>query len=509
MRVNRYGKRVGLLMLPVLLSALLISPIVSYTADDTYIHLQFARNILDGKGFSFNPGEPTYGSTSPLWVFLIAAGGMLSHDLLAVSKILSICFTFGALLLFALIVNMFLREYIYVFACTLVWSLDIWLIRWAPSGMETSLALFVMLSGLYLYAQERGSLKRMYLSPAVFALLTLIRPEGFLLYVICIVDSTVMVKKKAKHLVFFLLPYVVVLAPWVLFAYLQFGQIVPNTFIAKGSSPYSAFHLWNNSIGSVIKSITSSRLWELVFLLIWGAVSLKMYGIRGWWSRAKTNRFLVMAIWMTVLPAAYILGGLPIVSRYLLLVIPALILLGFYSLKKVLRYFQCSGTVQRWVLSIFVLVICAQNMVVGWTVVYPHVHQFTKGMRECFIPIGEWFAERTPPETTIAALDIGALGYMSRRRVLDLGGLITPEILPLLERYDPEDLADCYPGLQLPIPRAEYIVYRSKDPDGVTSLKELYEPLFTRRVASLGITADPGDTYYTVCRIRWDRVNYE
>ena len=35
--------------------------------DDAWIHFQFARNLARGDGLSFNPGEPTSGSTAPLW----------------------------------------------------------------------------------------------------------------------------------------------------------------------------------------------------------------------------------------------------------------------------------------------------------------------------------------------------------------------------------------------------------------------------------------------------------
>jgi len=41
--------------------------------DDAWIHFQFARNLARGDGLSFNPGQPTSGSTAPLWTLLLAA----------------------------------------------------------------------------------------------------------------------------------------------------------------------------------------------------------------------------------------------------------------------------------------------------------------------------------------------------------------------------------------------------------------------------------------------------
>src|SRR5437868_6061423 len=43
--------------------------------DDTYIHFRFAQNLASGHGFAFNPGQSLPGSTSPLWVVLLALAG--------------------------------------------------------------------------------------------------------------------------------------------------------------------------------------------------------------------------------------------------------------------------------------------------------------------------------------------------------------------------------------------------------------------------------------------------
>ena len=54
---------------------------VGFPLDDSWIHLQFARNVATGWGFSYNPGEPTPGSTAPLWTLLLAANGAVGLPL--------------------------------------------------------------------------------------------------------------------------------------------------------------------------------------------------------------------------------------------------------------------------------------------------------------------------------------------------------------------------------------------------------------------------------------------
>ena len=43
-----------------------------------------------------------------------------------------------------------------------------------------------------------------------------------------------------------------------------------------------------------------------------------------------------------------------------------------------------------------------------------------------------WVAENTEPDAIIAAHDIGALGYFGNRKLIDLAGLVSPEVIPFI-----------------------------------------------------------------------------
>jgi hypothetical protein len=43
-----------------------------------------------------------------------------------------------------------------------------------------------------------------------------------------------------------------------------------------------------------------------------------------------------------------------------------------------------------------------------------------------------WLEKETAPGSLIAAHDIGAIGYWSDRPILDLAGLVTPEVIPFI-----------------------------------------------------------------------------
>jgi hypothetical protein len=48
------------------------------------------------------------------------------------------------------------------------------------------------------------------------------------------------------------------------------------------------------------------------------------------------------------------------------------------------------------------------------------------------VNVAHWLAQNTAEDALIAAHDIGAIGYFAERPLLDLAGLISPEIIPLL-----------------------------------------------------------------------------
>jgi hypothetical protein len=53
------------------------------------------------------------------------------------------------------------------------------------------------------------------------------------------------------------------------------------------------------------------------------------------------------------------------------------------------------------------------------------------GMERAHIALGKWLKQNSPPEATVAVGDIGAIGYWSHLRLLDLDGLTDAHIMHL------------------------------------------------------------------------------
>jgi len=72
--------------------------------------------------------------------------------------------------------------------------------------------------------------------------------------------------------------------------------------------------------------------------------------------------------------------------------------------------------------------------------------------------MGRWLASNSDEAAVVATPDIGAIGFYSGRKVLDLGGLVSPEINRMRARIDVERIIE--EGLYLPF-GADFLVDRS------------------------------------------------
>jgi hypothetical protein len=114
--------------------------------------------------------------------------------------------------------------------------------------------------------------------------------------------------------------------------------------------------------------------------------------------------------------------------------------------------------------------------------------------------MGEWLALNADRDAVVATPDIGAVGYYSGLQVLDLGGLVTPEINEMRQRIDVERIIE--EGLFLRF-HPDYLVDRSKIPArfaGRTMEGVSFIPVMEGSVGNLGIR-QPDPVQYTLYRL--------
>jgi hypothetical protein len=135
----------------------------------------------------------------------------------------------------------------------------------------------------------------------------------------------------------------------------------------------------------------------------------------------------------------------------------------------------------------------------GWAV------QNIEGMQ---VRLGRWVEANTPRDARLALSDVGAIGYLSRREVIDVMGLVTPAILPYrragedgvlryLERACPDYLIvfpDWFPRLTAMTDRFTPVERARLALNTVAGAAEMvvYETIWARRQAASPPCPGPG-----------------
>jgi hypothetical protein len=472
-----------------------------YTPDDTYIYLRYAKNLAAGDGFSFNPGQPSYGFTSPLWLLLITGGVKCAVDPALAAKALDLlCASLSLVVMFFLMYEM-ARDVVTALSATACLSFSGWFLRWAGTGMESSLAVLILLS-VFLCMMRNQYL----LATVLLALLTLTRPEGGLLLPFALVDLVINSHSRRYAInmaAALVLVYVALLLPWYLVAYSTFGTLSPNTAVAKSGFLTPKQDLLSTAKG-IISTVGSTEL-VIIVMIIAGLVILRTAHRRAQDAgNGETGERLFIrrqviacAGWSVVLAGFYIIADVNVVSRYLLLMIPVCIALGFSMLSwGLLR----SGWKKHRVVVLLVLLLVSigENEFVYHGYILPGIRRFQTGMENGLLPVALWFKGNVQPGTLVMTGDIGAVGYFGDVAIWDVAGLITPEALPLLHGgHLPYEIIEkkLYRGLAQPA----YILDRSVRRERLKDDPQ-FVPVMTTAFAGMTIAGD--ETYYfTIYRV--------
>ena len=483
------------------LALALLWPLRHYVTDDTFIHLQYARRLAEGHGLVFNVGERVYGCTSPLWVALLAAGMALGLPGLALARALGLIATLCAVLLFFRLARRTLATPEFRGIATVAWAGHAWMLRWALSGMETPLAVALTLAGFVSYTAARGR-ERSALTGTLWALAALTRPEAaFLLALWGVLLILGARGKPAATWIRGVVPPLLIYGGWLLFAFVYYGTPWPQTLAAKTAGgtglAYQVANLWRQV--KIVGATDALLVAVLFFALLFTRGRAAQEADAG-------PRAVLPWGWLAGVPVLYAARGVPVVSRYLLPLLPVLAWLAWRAAESWWLGDRPDAVRRRRAIlgaAALAALVLAQNLAVYATEVMPHVRSFSAGLERSLVQWGRWFGEHAPRDAAIATPDIGAIGYYSGLRVVDLAGLVTPAMVPLLEREPPEDVVSrlSFAGFARP----EFVVDRAPTANDLAQRSpyaRCLTPLGHASVPNLGI-ARPGEAVYTFYRVEW------
>jgi hypothetical protein len=397
--------------------ARLIAHQVLHVYDDAFITYRYGRNLVTGNGFVYNVGEHVLGTTTPAFGLLVALIHLLGLPVPSTVVVLNILLDLAILGLTAYAVaptEGFTPCYLFgsLFAISPIMS------RVCVGGMEMDLFLFVSLAAILLY--HKGWRKS---AIALAAFSYFLRPEGVMLAGILVV--TEFISGRRNRAVGMAAIALVVVIPPLLAIYGYYGQFVSQSVIAK-------------------TSLSKPTLYEFFKALIVPdplMVVILPFALWGFWLASRRPGFVkTVMIWGGTYILAYAIARPVVWSWYGEPVFYTILLLGSIAVFDLASRYAPAVS-RRWlprayaIGSILAVVIWASTMFKqGPSDVTTHVYQ----------PLQKWCSSHFDRTTTIAAYDIGVLGYYSDAKIYDLAGLVSPETLQdgsdskVIEHHDPD-----------------------------------------------------------------------
>jgi hypothetical protein len=439
---------------------------LGFPLDDAWIHQTYARNLALYREWSFILGQPSAGSTSPLWTFILALGYLLS-----INPYLWTYFTGGILLTVLALLGKEAFAALAPQRSKFAWWAGVliileWHLVWSSgSGMETML--YSVLVFLVLTLLVRGA-QNWVLVGVVIGVSVWTRPDGITLLApaglaLLLIEPTWVRRFQAIWKIG--LGFTLFFIPYLIFNQWTGGSWWPNTYYAK-QAEYGI--LQQQPIWSRFLKLAQAPLTGVGGVLIPGAVLLV-------WQKANKASWthLLGLLWAVFylglyawrLPVSYQHG------RYLIPMMPVFFIWGFAGL---MNWIQTNAvSLLKRVISKAWLVSLGTLLLLYWAMGARAYAGDVAFIESEMVATAQWVADNTDQNTLIAAHDIGALGFFGERQILDMAGLVSPEVIPFirdeallrtwLDRRGANYLVT-FPGWYPVLVKDAQLVYRTNSP---------------------------------------------
>jgi hypothetical protein len=397
---------------------------IGFPLDDAWIHQTYARNLALYREWAFLPNQPSGGSTAPFWSALLAIGFLIKLGPYAWTFLLGAVALWGISFLGEVTARKVVPTYVSKFPWVgAVLALEWHLVWAASSGMETLLYAFLVTAALVLIISGSHNYFGLGL---LIGISVWVRPDGITLLgpaVLFIFLNQPSWSKRLKTVVSLALGFGSLFALYLFFNLIVSGLPWPNTLYAK-QAEYAAYlsipyleRLGNEALQPLIGA--GVVLLPGLVLSIKDSAKQRNWGILV--SAAWIAGYLMLYAWR--LPVIYQHG------RYVIPVMPIFFLLSLIGLAKLNPKLGPSA----WkVLPLFWRLTVGTVLAVFWVRGALAYAEDVAVIESEMVTTAKWVSSNVPPGSLIAAHDIGALGYFGGHDLVDLAGLISPEVIPFL-----------------------------------------------------------------------------
>lgn len=388
--------------------------------DDAYITFHCVKNFVHHGQLTFNLGTRVEAFSNPLFAFLLIPFEVLGIPLPIAARLLGFAAFGGAVaLVHKLIVHLHGDRQLALLgaACTLA---SFPFLYYSITGLETGLfgTLLLALVARLIFCKRGGVLDALLVLSVLLS-----RPEAPL-YIALLFTAAILPRfRENRTLLLMWVTGGLAFLAMVVIRRVYYGLWLPNPFYAK--APGTADLDPATSAFGASMSYLLEFLWRCGFVIPVLAVVAALLHVR-----EAAFRILGCVVLACVIFAAYTGGDWFPASRYLLPMLPAMIVAGVVGFARLAARTKVSTTLLAMGLFVSVLASSVATLVefTLWRNRYPyHVMNGSDCARA-----GRWMRDNLAPDTHIVAYRIGALGYETGFTVIDLLGLADHDIAMVL-----------------------------------------------------------------------------
>ncbi len=407
-----------------------------FTVDDAYISYRYAENFASGEGLVFNKGEYVEGYTNFLWVILLGILKKIGIDVrltsLGLGSLLSIITLFLTLLVSSRISaknttlygqTLRLRSEQGWFADILKMAAVLYIATspafgvWSVAGLETPLFMCLLICAVWLHLREEEQTRGFPFSALFFGLLALTRPEGIMYFGLTLLYSLMYrfwyQSQRLLELCQPLIVFLCIVVPHFLWRWQYYGSILPNTYYMK--------------VGKEFYFSGFKYVYE--FFFAYGGASffllccffLVVTRVREYWVG-----YFLFVLGVSMLYFIYVGGDWMPEFRFFIPILPLFFLCIQEGIREFFRFLSRKNV--RWAAigaGIVAFAVLGNNLFLLYKA--PPINTNFDG----HVKIGEFLRENSSPNDVLAAIDIGAMAYISGLRTIDYFGLIDAHIARL------------------------------------------------------------------------------
>jgi MFS family permease len=435
--------------------------------EDFFITFRHSQNLIDGHGLVYNIGERVHGFTSPLGVLLpalcyLVTGKSSYLASLWLFRIISIlAFAASAIFLLLSLLNK-QKGLVPVILLSMFYLFETKSVVFSTNGMETAFMLFFLMG--FIFLSSKNLAENWILAGVFWGGLMWTRPDS-IIYIISLSLAQLVFNEDSKRETLITLfkiscICIAVYLPWIIWTWSYYGSFLPHTIMAKSHlmPQMDWLSVFQYLFGPIYPRFGTWPQW--IKVLSYGLGFFAYF----YWLLPLKDRFTRMLSFAFFLLCIYLLSIRtspwyfpPITVLGLFVVVNGLFTLAGLDKNKFSRN-------SKWVIITLLLVWSGMFSLFILTSIEMRIQQkeIETGNRR---QIGLWLKENMQKAQTVYLEPLGYIGYFSQARILDYPGLVSPQVVRLLEKNRDLDFYTLVSEI-----KPDWIVLRPQEAENMSNL---------------------------------------